>query len=373
MPHASRNNPPFAARRRHWWLIWRGFTGHELRVLLLILVVTIPAVVAVGRILGASASRSQDSAPSGPIPFGEEAIAGPLALTIVEVVAGFQAVEQVLAADQRNEPPREGITYLLIGVVARNTGDRSLLLDPGDFALIGNFGVPRRFLDTTPPGPALAGALPPGDRRQGWLVFAAPADETPTVLLYDSLSLEGSWADVRLGLAADPGLSLPTPAPPSPNPNAIGRDPAAPAVANEPITTADWEIELLEVVTGAEVFALVDYRSGALGESDAIGDDVDGSVWVALRFRLAAIAGRSPTPFLPANAFAVVDATGQPLPDLITLTPPRPDASGAYEPGATRDGWVAFDLPRDLGATTVRFLPFAATTAEPDPRFVDFS
>ena len=77
--------------------------------------------------------------------------------------------------------------------------------------------------------------------------------------------------------------------------------------------------------------------------------------------------------FFPANAFVLVDELGNPLLDIATLTPPRPDAAGGYYPGAVREGWVMFDVPADYGAAMVRFLPYAHTAQSLDPRFVSFA
>ena len=129
-------------------------------------------------------------------------------------------------------------------------------------------------------------------------------------------------------------------------------------------------MELLEVVSGAPAFDLVDYRSGALGIGDAVGED--GSVWVALQFRIQNVQAGGDLAYFPANAFVLADEAGDPLLDVATLTPPRPDAAGGYYPGAVREGWVMFDVPVDYATATVRFLPFAHTAASLDPRYFSF-
>jgi hypothetical protein len=58
--------------------------------------------------------------------------------------------------------------------------------------------------------------------------------------------------------------------------------------------------------------------------------------------------------------------------DVVTLTPPWPDAAGGYYPGAAREGWVMFDVPAAYTTSTVRFLPFAHTSTPLDPRFFVF-
>ena len=72
--------------------------------------------------------------------------------------------------------------------------------------------------------------------------------------------------------------------------------------------TEQWSVELLDVVSGAAAFDLVDYRTGALGIGDAVGED--GSVWVALRFRIQNVQAGGELAYFPANAFVLVDEAG---------------------------------------------------------------
>ena len=299
-----------------------------------------------------------------PVPLGQEAVAGPLRLGIEEVLTGPEATDRVIAASPVNDAPREGVTYVLVNVRVANEGDRPIVLDSNDFALTAASGFVRRFVGAQPPEPAIDGTLEPGARREGWVVLAAPTDEQSLLLLYDSLSLPGVWADQVLALQE--GAAIPDAAPAT-APNDVGIDLAAPASFGDAIITADWQIELLDVARGAAVFDLVDYRTGALGAGDA----VDDKPWLALRLRITNVRGGGEPAFLPPNAFTLVDEAGDPIPDVMTLTPPRPDASGAYYPGAVREGWVAFELPADE-TFTVRFLPYAATAADPDPRYLAY-
>jgi hypothetical protein len=264
-----------------------------------------------------------------------------------------------------NAEPREGIGYVLVNLSAENTTDQLVYLGNDDFALVGASGNVRRFLGVTPPDPALEGAIEPGETVDGWLVFSAPADETGLIVMFDPLALDGDWADRYLALGPD---VLPPPVP-APQPvNDTGRDPLAPVDLGAPVITGEWQLELQEIATGAAVFDLVDYRTGALKIDDALGES-DGSVWLALRFRITSNAVDDLPATFPANAFALTDAAGTPILDLATLTPPRPDAAGEFFPGATRDGWVAFDVPFDAQPVLVRFLPYPESTADPDPRY----
>jgi hypothetical protein len=232
----------------------------------------------------------------------------------------------------------------------------------------GDSGLVSRFVGAQPPDPALNVTLNPGESSEGWVAFGIPAVESSLLLIFDCLELGGSWADRVMALqdgAQIPDLSQGVAAP-----NDVGTDFTTALGAGEPGVTDQWSVELLDVVSGQTAFDLVDYRAGALGAGDATGED--GSVWVALQFRIQNVAAGGELAYFPANAFVLVDDTGNPLLDVVTLTPPRPDAAGGYYPGAQRDGWVMFDVPLDYTTATVRFLPFAHTSTSRDPRFFSF-
>lgn len=304
-----------------------------------------------------------------PAPLGDIVLGGPLELQVREVLIGPEAVAAVLAAAPTNGEPREGTTYVAVNLAVRNTGEQILSLSNDDFALTGSSGLVRRFLGVQPPAPALAVTLGPGEAAEGWVAFGIPGEETSLLLLFDSLELGGNWADRVLAL--QDGVTIPDRPERAAAVNDAGRDPIAPLGIGKTAVTEQWSVELLEVVSGVAAFDMVDYRTGALGAGDAAGED--GSLWVAMRFRVQNAQAGGDLASFPASAFVLVDGEGNPLLDVLTLTPPRPDAAGDYFPGATREGWVMFDVPLDYGAAMVRFLPYPETTEQPDPRFFTYS
>jgi hypothetical protein len=322
---------------------------------------------------------AQDATPSAvptsglsradPVPLGEPAQAGPVELRIHEVLVGPDAVAAILAASPSNLEPRDGTTYVAVNLAARNVGANPFWLDNDDFALTGNSGLVHRFLGSQPPEPALNLSLGPGEATEGWVAFGVPADESSLLLIFDSLELGGSWADRVLALQA--GASIPDQPERIAAPNTSGNTAAAPLGFGGAAVTEQWSVELLDVVSDAAAFDLVDYRSGALGIGDAIGED--GSVWIALRFRIQNVQSGGEQAYFPANAFALADEAGNPLLDVVTLTPPYPDAAGGYYPGAAREGWVMFDVPAGYTAALVRFQPFAHTAPALDPRYFTFA
>jgi hypothetical protein len=306
---------------------------------------------------------------ANPVPLGEKVVAGTVELQVRAVLVGPEAVAAVLGAATTNEEPREGSTYVAVDLAARNVGEQPLWLDNDDFALTGDDGLVYRYLGAAPPDPALDLTLAPGDATEGWVAFGMPSDETSLLLLFDSMQLGGAWADRVLALQEGARIpDLPQRVAPS---NQDGTDASAAVGFGAAAVTDQWSVELLDVITGEDAFNQVDYRAGALGVGDATGED--GSVWVALKFRVQNVASGGDLAYFPTNAFVLADETGEALLDVATLTPPRPDASGGYYPGASREGWVMFDVPVDYTANIIRFLPNAHTAASLDPRYFSFA
>lgn len=334
--------------------------GTHVAALLLVVVLAVSGLGLTQVLAAPGATRAEPAA------IGEEIAAGPWRLTVAEVVIREAATEQVLGANSLNEPPRDGFTYVLVRLQAVNDGDRPLAIDTNDFALTGASGVVRRFTGAIAPDPALGALVPPGEAHEGWAVLGAPAEEADLLLVYDSIALSGNWADRVFSLGdgaavADASDSLA-------EPNETGTGPDNPAGIGAAITTADWEIELLEVAGCQEVYDLSDFRVRALTAEDAD----DEAPWMALKVRVTNNRSGGEPAFLSPTAFMLAEPDGGTTSDVITLTAPVPDASGLYYPGASREGWVAFELPAvyaDAGTTLVRFLPFRG---EPDERFLTF-
>src|SRR5215213_6905474 len=137
---------------------------------------------------------------AAPVPLGELVEAGPLELQVLDVLSGPDAVASVLAASPTNVEPRDGTTYVIVNLSARNVGSQPLPLDNDDFALTGDSGLVWRFLGVQAPDPALDVTLNPGESSKGWVAFGIPAEESSLLLIFDSLELGGSWADRVMAL-----------------------------------------------------------------------------------------------------------------------------------------------------------------------------
>lgn len=291
------------------------------------------------------------------VPLGEVATAGPWRLQVVEVILGESAATS-LAAVPGNPALSADEQATMVELTATNGSDRTLTLDQGDFALVGD-GWEHRGADLSAPDPPLAGSYAAGESRTGYVALTAPADATPAVLLFDSLNLPGTWADMTLGLVD--GAVVPVAAA-SGAPSEAGTDVEGAVAISEAVATGSWSITVAEVVVGDPVYELYpasDYRTTALGRTQAgdLGDaDGDGAAgWVAVRVSVTYTGTSASGAYLPADAFTLAQSDGSPLPNGLFLTAPAPEAEGWFLPGQTREGWLTFEIQIDWDTDAMRF------------------
>lgn len=291
------------------------------------------------------------------VPTGQVAAAGPWRLQVVEVILGESAAAS-LAAVPGNPALAADEQATMVELTATNGSDRALTLDQGDFALIGD-GWEHRGADVSAPDPPLAGSYAAGESRTGYVALTAPVDVTPAVLLFDSLSLPGTWADVWLGLVDGAVLQA---AAAAGAPSDAGVEVGKAVAIGETVATGSWSIAVTEVVVGDPVYELYpasDYRTTALGRTQAgdLGDaDGDGAAgWVAVRVAVTYTGSSASGAYLPADAFTLAQSDGGPLPNGLFLTAPAPGAEGWFLPGQTREGWLTFEIQIDWDTDAMRF------------------
>src|SRR5579884_1316725 len=187
-----------------------------------------------------------------PIPFEQEAQAGPWRLAVTDVVTGQAATDQVTQASKFNTPPAQGDTYVLVKIRATNASNRPLQISGDDFGVVGSSGIVHRFVGAFPPDPALDKVLKPGESNEGWVVLGASTSDQNLLLLFDSVSLPGSWADRVFAL--QPNAKIPDATTPAAKPDANGKTFDKAVALNTPVTTADWQVQILKVLTGMDVY-----------------------------------------------------------------------------------------------------------------------
>ncbi len=338
-----------------------GAPRRRSRLLILVLVVSVLAPSLVGAQAGTDTGVEVT-------PVGATAQAGPWELAVGTVETGDTAVTAIGAAASSNPDPLPGETYTVIEVTATNIGDGPHSFEIGDFLLTGDSWAGRRG-DLIAPEPALVGMVEPGASLTGFVALAGPDVSPPTVLLYDSLSLGGDWADTAFalvdGATLPSGVAAPTDA---------GTDVDSAGAIGDPVATSDWSVAVEEVVVGDPVYDLYpasDIRTTALGRfqagdlSDADGDGAAG--WVAVRVTVTYTGSDINGAFLASDAFALTQLDGTAVPNGLFLTAPEPAAEGWYVPGATREGWVVCEIQVAWDSDAMRF---QASRTDGEPRYL---
>lgn len=306
---------------------------------------------------------------------GERAEFGPWGMTMAEVLLGDDAAAKAAEASGENPGPEAGLQYVAVRMTAENISSQPQPLSGEDFAVVGDAGILRRSAGVFPPQPALEALVAPGETTEGWILSAVEADASSIVLLYDSTILTGTWADhvfaLTDGATFDPSQER------AADLNRDGRDPENPVGPGGLVATPEWTVEILEVVTGPAVADISSLPVQRLAQNYiANGYEACFETWVALRLEVANNGGDGLTRFLSPTAFQLAEANGDVVLDVRMLTAPDPDISGEYAAGASRSGWIAYELPSlcDVGevnllyeANLIRFQPF--TTSE-DVRFL---
>ena len=233
--------------------------------------------------IGLTSTAGAQSVPSRatPSPSDQPVTAGPWTFTISEILTGDDAAAKVAAASGDNRAPADGLQYVAVHLSATNNSGQAYELSEDDFGVTGDDNLVRRYDGVTiPPDPALDGTVAPGASLDGWIVAEAGAGESNLMLIYDSTSLDGTWADAMIALT--PGATIADRDGRGEKTNAIGREVGAPAKMNERVVTREWAFTVEDVLEGQDVYNLFppeDYRTTALGDTDTAGLPY----WVAIK------------------------------------------------------------------------------------------
>lgn len=290
-------------------------------------------------------------------PLGQAVSAGPWQLTVTDVQLGDEAYATIAARNAANEPAPEGTIWALAYVIADNTSDREMVINVTDFAGTGTDGILRRTPAMVAPDPVLQGSAGPGASIEGWVPFHVN-DAGNVALWFDSPFLGGGWADAWFSLTE--GATVPS-FDPIPEDPGTGLSPDAPAPFGTTVRAGDFDVTLLDHISGQAVYDIADFGLQALGAASS-------GTWHAFYVRATNISDRPR--FFSYTALRVTDPSGELWDHLLALTPPQPDAAREILPGASREGWCAIDLQPWASLDLLRVKPSAVAD---DARYITFS
>lgn len=126
---------------------------------------------------------------ANPAPLNQTVTTEDWQVTILEVIRGDPAWTMIQSTNQFNDPPAEGMEYILAKVRVRNisTADESEQIDDNWFETTGNANVLYDPPSVVEPDPALDVVLFPGGQYEGWAVMQAAIGETNLVAVFEPL------------------------------------------------------------------------------------------------------------------------------------------------------------------------------------------
>jgi len=165
-------------------------------------------------------------------------------------------------------------------------------------------------------------------------------------------------------LALTEGATIPTFDPPGDDPGR-GVSPDAPAGFNETVRAGAWDVSVVEHISGRAVYDISEFALQALAGGDPASAEVES--WHAVRVRATSVSDRPA--FFSFTALHLADVNGAAWDPILALTPPLPDVAKEVLPGATREGWAAFQLAPWASLDLLRVQP---SRVADEPRFITF-
>ncbi|MCA9972941.1 MAG: hypothetical protein KC425_22140 [Anaerolineales bacterium] len=266
-----------------------------------------------------------------------------------QVFRGDAAWQRLQAANQFNEPPGDDWEYVLLRLaveyLAVDTNAASISIH-----LTGDANVLHYSFDTdvVPPEPWLQTHLEAGAVSDGWEAFRVRRDEGNLMLAIADSSGRAE-PPVYLALAAETAVTIPVDVLTAIAPTDVGTRAAEPAAPGQTVTTADWQVTLLDVMRGDAAWEWL------LATNRYNDPPPEGWEYVLAQVRLAHVGtDEGPHTISAGGYFAALGADGT-VYERPSLVVPEPGLYFALYPGGEATGWLALQVPAAETAPRLRF------------------
>ena len=175
---------------------------------------------------------------------------------VLDIVRGPEAWKRIHDANQFNDLPPDGWSYLLIQYHLQRQGDSQDENSLG-LHLTGNANILHYSFNTSvvPPEPALDTYLRGGETSQGWDAYLIHDDESDLILVLDDLS-DYEEPDYFARLDEDASLSVPVTLNDIMT-TTLGIDASQPVPFGQLATNDDWQIMVLQVLEGQTAWDII--------------------------------------------------------------------------------------------------------------------
>ena len=298
---------------------------------------------------GPAVAQEGGTARTAPASQGTEVISGDLAITVVEVVSGEDALDRLQDVNPFNTELPNDEEHVLVLVRVRHAGSENQLeVDVSNFGLTASGNVLYPPVAAVPPDPQLGVTLFPGDQAHGWVPLRVGSDESHRQLVY-APDLQGQYDRWRFLALDEDGPIPPADGSTVPEPNETGNDQEQPAMLGEPVVTPYFAVEVVEVVRGDEATdLLMESDPFHAPPSDGL-DDMLVNVRVTSR-----IAEDFPLLVSSLDYSIVGDGDVAVLPSFSIV--PHPQLYALVYPAGTVEGWMSFQIQQNLNTPILEYL-----------------
>jgi Domain of unknown function (DUF4352) len=274
-------------------------------------------------------------------------------IEVLEFVRGDEAWTMIQDANPYNDPAPEGMEYLLVKVrgVSSYDDNEEHSLAEWDFKLTGSQAIQYPTAYAITPDPALDGTVFNGGEVDGWISFLIGEGEDNLILVFDEFA---SFDDNRFRyFALEEGASiLATEGLQEIQPTDLGVDRSDPAPFGETVVTEDWEVTLLDVVSGDEAW-------DTLLAANEFNDPAEpGMEYFLTRVKVRYIGSSEQAESIDDFSFQSTGSMNV-LYDNPFAIPPDPALDAILYPGGEFDGWVTLLAAEGETDLMVVFAPWA--------------
>lgn len=218
---------------------------------------------------------------ANPFPIGETHSSPNWDIQVLESIRGDEAWQMIQELSSYNEPPAEGMEYILIKIKAISTYEDSdeHNISDWDFKLTGSNLIRYEAASVVGPDPGLDATLYTGGETDGWISFEERTDEDNIILIFDE---SANWEEDRFrffvveegaSISIDQNLS-------QIQPTDLGVDRSSPAPFGETVITEEWEVAVKEVIRGDEAWQMIQSTSSFNDPPEEGMEYVLAKVWV---------------------------------------------------------------------------------------------
>jgi hypothetical protein len=269
-----------------------------------------------------------------PAEFGTVILEAPWEFQVLEVIRGDEAYDMIMEANEFNDPPGEGLEYILLRVYVRNleATEEASEIEGSMFHVTGDNNILYRYPYVVEPEPEMEARLYPGGEWAGWLVYEIGIGEGNPLLVFGDvfdLSRGGRFVALEEGAAVAFPASIEVKGDQDLGMSADDAAPAGTVIAGEP-----WEFSVLETLRGDEAWDV-------LYEANEYNDPPDeGMEFVLVRLKVRNIS-EDGLPQWVGWGMAEIVGDNKEVYDNVFVTAPEPELDAWLFPNGEAEGWLA--------------------------------